>query len=57
MDGAPVNHHAGVSAFATPAVVARQSLEKVEADIAPEISALFSCAMLTGAGPSSTPRA
>ena len=50
MDGAPVNHHVGVSAFATHAVLARQSLVKVEADIAPDISALFSCAMLTGAG-------
>ncbi|MCA0942664.1 zinc-dependent alcohol dehydrogenase family protein [Salipiger pacificus] len=50
MDGAPVNHHVGVSAFATHAVLARQSLVKVEADLPPHISALFSCAMLTGAG-------
>lgn len=50
MDGAPVHHHIGVSAFATYAVLARLSLIKVEVDIAPEISALFSCAMLTGAG-------
>lgn len=49
-DGQPVNHHVGVSAFATRAVLARQSLVKVEVDIAPHISILFSCAMLTGAG-------
>lgn len=50
MDGRAVNHHVGVSAFATHAVLARQSLVKVDVDIAPHISALFSCAMLTGAG-------
>ena len=50
MDGKPVHHHVGVSAFATHAVLARQSLVKVEADIPTHISALFSCAMLTGAG-------
>ncbi|EIE49979.1 alcohol dehydrogenase [Salipiger aestuarii] len=50
MDGAPVHHHVGVSAFASHAVLARQSLVKVDADVPPHISALFSCAMLTGAG-------
>lgn len=50
MDGTPVNHHVGVSAFACHAVLSRQSLVKVEADVAPHLSALFSCAMLTGAG-------
>jgi len=50
MDGQPVHHHVGVSAFASHAVLARQSLVKVEADLPPHISALFSCAMLTGAG-------
>ena len=50
MDGVPVHHHIGVSAFATHAVVARPTLVKVAADIPPHISALFSCAMLTGAG-------
>ncbi|WOI57819.1 zinc-binding dehydrogenase [Palleronia sp. LCG004] len=49
-DGQPVNHHVGVSAFASHAVLARQSLVKVEAEIDPETSVLFSCAMLTGAG-------
>lgn len=50
MDGRPVHHHVGISAFASHAVVARQSLVKVDQDIAPHISTLFSCAMLTGAG-------
>lgn len=48
--GQPVNHHVGVSAFASHAVLDRRSLVKVEAEIAPHLSALFSCAMLTGAG-------
>ncbi len=48
--GPACNHHVGVSAFATHAVLARQSLVKVEAEIEPHVSALFSCAMLTGAG-------
>lgn len=50
MDGRPVHHHVGISAFASHAVVARQSLVKADQDIAPHISTLFSCAMLTGAG-------
>lgn len=50
LNGAPVHHHVGVSAFATHAVLARPSLVKVDAEIDPTISALFSCAMLTGAG-------
>lgn len=50
MDGTPVHHHVGVSAFASYAVLARPSLVKVNLDIPPHISALFSCAMLTGAG-------
>lgn len=50
MDGRPVHHHVGISAFASHAVVARPSLVKADQDIAPHISTLFSCAMLTGAG-------
>lgn len=45
-----VNHHLGVSAFATHAVVDRRSAVKVERDLPPEIAALFGCAVLTGAG-------
>lgn len=46
----PVNHHVGVSAFAEYAVVARQSILKVEQPLEPHLAALFSCAVLTGAG-------
>ena len=49
-DAGPVNHHVGVSAFAEYAVVARQSILKVEQPLEPHIAALFSCAVLTGAG-------
>lgn len=48
--GAPVQHHLGVSAFATHAVIDRRSAVKVDADIPPEIAALFGCAVLTGVG-------
>ena len=50
MDGHPINHHVGVSAFATHAVLDRRSLVKVDHDLPAHVSALFSCAMLTGAG-------
>lgn len=45
-----VKHHLGVSAFATHAVVDRRSAVKVDADLPPEIGALFGCAVLTGVG-------
>lgn len=48
--GEPVNHHLGVSAFATHAVIDRRSAVKVDRDIPPEIAALFGCAVLTGVG-------
>jgi alcohol dehydrogenase len=48
--GAEVRHHLGVSAFASHAVVDRRSAVKVDADIPPEIAALFGCAVLTGVG-------
>ncbi len=47
---APVHHHLGVSAFATYAVVDARSAVRVDADIPPEIAALFGCAVLTGVG-------
>lgn len=50
VEGAPVNHHLGVSAFADYAVVSRRSLVPVPADIPFEIAALFGCAVLTGVG-------
>ena len=48
--GGEVHHHLGVSAFATHAVVDRRSAVKIDADVPPEIAALFGCAVLTGVG-------
>ena len=45
-----VYHHLGVSAFATHAVIDQRSAVKIDSDIAPEIAALFGCAVLTGVG-------
>lgn len=50
LPGREVNHHLGVSAFATHAVVDQRSAVKIPSDIAPEIAALFGCAVLTGVG-------
>jgi alcohol dehydrogenase len=49
-DGAPVNHHLGVSAFADHAVVSRRSLVRIDRDIPLDRAALFGCAVLTGVG-------
>ncbi len=49
-DGASVHHHLGVSAVAGHAVIDRRSAIKIDADIPPEIAALFGCAVLTGVG-------
>jgi alcohol dehydrogenase len=46
----PVSHHLGVSAFATHAVVARESCVKIDPDLPLELAALFGCAVLTGVG-------
>lgn len=48
--GQPVHHHMGLSAFAEMAVVSEHSLVKVEAELEPEIAALFGCAVMCGAG-------
>jgi alcohol dehydrogenase len=48
--GAEVKHHLGCSAFATHAVVARESATVVPQDVPGEIAALFGCAALTGVG-------
>lgn len=45
-----VHHHMGVSAFSRFTVVAQESLVRVDADVAPEVAALFGCAVLTGVG-------
>ena len=46
----PVNHHLGVSAFASHAVVARESCVKIDPELPFELAALFGCAVLTGVG-------
>ncbi|QNE13089.1 alcohol dehydrogenase catalytic domain-containing protein [Pseudarthrobacter sp. NBSH8] len=49
-EGQPVQHHLGVSAFATYAVVSRRSVVPVGADVPAHIAALLGCALLTGGG-------
>jgi alcohol dehydrogenase len=49
-DGADVNHHLGVSGFATHCVVSRRSVVKVDPDLPLDEAALFGCAVLTGVG-------
>ncbi|MEP6651382.1 MAG: alcohol dehydrogenase catalytic domain-containing protein [Lapillicoccus sp.] len=49
-DGSPVNHHLGVSGFATYAVVDRRSVVPVDADVPPDVAAVLGCAVLTGGG-------
>ncbi|MCW0235101.1 MAG: zinc-binding dehydrogenase [Ferrovibrio sp.] len=46
----PVHHHMGLSAFADYAVVSEASVVPVLDGIAPEIAALFGCAVMCGAG-------
>lgn len=48
--GVPIMHHLGVSAFADHAVVARESLVKVDPELNFEEAALFGCAVITGVG-------
>jgi len=49
LDGEPVHHHLGVSAFSDLAVVDRGSAVVVH-DVPVEVAALFGCAVLTGVG-------
>jgi alcohol dehydrogenase len=50
LNGEPVHHHLGVSAFADYAVVDRGSVVVVADDVPFTTAALFGCALLTGAG-------
>lgn len=45
-----LHHHLGVSAFSRYTVAAQESLVRIEANVAPEVAALFGCAVLTGVG-------
>ncbi|ROO24954.1 alcohol dehydrogenase [Salinisphaera orenii MK-B5] len=49
-DGRDVHHHLGISGFAEYAVVARESLVKVDPTLDYDIAAVFGCAVLTGVG-------
>jgi alcohol dehydrogenase len=49
-DGVEVNHHLGVSGFATHCVVSRRSVVKVDPELPLDEAALFGCAVLTGVG-------
>lgn len=49
-DDQRLHHHLGVSAFSRYTVAAQESLVKLEADVPPEVAALFGCAVLTGVG-------
>ncbi|WP_411375024.1 alcohol dehydrogenase catalytic domain-containing protein [Arthrobacter sp. MPF02] len=48
--GHPIQHHLGVSAFATHAVVSRRSIVPVGPDVPAHVAALLGCALLTGGG-------
>ncbi|GLW98283.1 alcohol dehydrogenase [Microtetraspora sp. NBRC 16547] len=50
LDGQDVNHHLGVSGFATHAVVNRRSIVPVGEDVPHDVAALLGCAVLTGGG-------
>jgi alcohol dehydrogenase len=49
-NGGDVHHHLGVSAFADYAVMARESLVKVDSSLAFDEAAVFGCAVMTGVG-------
>lgn len=49
-NGVAVNHHLGVSGFATHAVVDRHSVVPVDDDVPADIAAVLGCAVLTGGG-------
>jgi alcohol dehydrogenase len=50
LDGKPINHHLGCSAFAEYATVSRRSLVKIDSALPLDEAALFGCAVLTGVG-------
>ncbi|MGO1182491.1 MAG: alcohol dehydrogenase catalytic domain-containing protein [Micrococcaceae bacterium] len=49
-DGTFVQHHLGVSGFATHAVVDRATVVPVGLDVPPSVAAVLGCAVLTGGG-------
>lgn len=50
VEGAPLNHHLGVSAFSTHAVMSEHSCIRIPKDVPLDRAALLGCAVLTGVG-------
>ncbi len=50
LNGEPLNHFSGISAFAEYAVVSRHAVIPIGDDIPMEVAALFGCAVMTGVG-------
>ncbi len=50
LNGQPLNHHLGVSAFAQYATVSRHSVVRVDRSLSFEEAAVFGCAVITGTG-------
>src|SRR5690349_2960104 len=50
LDGEPLHHHLGVSAFADHVVVSARSAVRIPPELPFEVAAVFGCAVLTGAG-------
>ncbi len=48
--GTPLNHHLGVSCFADYAVMARESLVRIDRSVSFAQAAVFGCAVMTGTG-------
>lgn len=49
-NGGRLNHYSGISVFAQYAVVAQQSLVKIDPKVPMDVAALLGCAVVTGAG-------
>ena len=49
-DGAPLNHHLGVSGFSEQIVVSANSAVAIDKSVPFELAAVFGCAVLTGVG-------
>ncbi len=50
LNGQPLNHHVGISAFSQHAVVSARSVVPIDRDVPFDHAALFGCAVLTGVG-------
>ena len=50
MNGKPLNHYSGISAFAEYAVVSETSLVKIPRELPLSLAAIFGCAVITGVG-------